>query len=240
MFRKEGFFAILLLLVLAGVSVSSWSADPPVRTDTKLVTTDGGQTTQGKAPEKQTQNSGVVLDEKGTPGRAGELFFTQYQLGLAFGIIGLMGYLFWLLFLWQQRGERASYFGQIYLDTLETLEFGRVSAPIDEKWNQGLYLNELLRESSDRAKAWLNDGNNKKPSPDEEQRKAARELNCEAELIEMQRELPMLVERRCRYMTKSGTTGLPPSWNTDINRRPGSRDAGYGLPGFERPLRMAI
>lgn len=233
MFQKDRFFAVLLLLVLACASGVAWSAEP-TRPDTKLVNTEGGQATQGKAPEKQTQNSNVAPGETGNPARAGEMFFTEYQLGLAFGIIGLMGFLFWLLFMWQQKGERASYFGQIYLDTLETLEFGRVSAPIDEKWNQGFYLNELLRASSDRAKAWLDDVKNKKPLPDEAQRKVAREVECEAELIDMQQDLPMLVERRCRFITKSGTTGLPPSWSTEINRRPGSRDAGYGPPGLSR------
>ena len=229
MLKVTRVFTLLFSLLIVSVVNPAWPEEI-LNTETNAVVNENSKSEQGNITQKQKaappkpgeagdQGHGIL------PASPGEMNFKSNQVGLAFGIIALMGFLFSLLFWWQQRGEQASYFAQIFHDTMETLEFSRVSAPIDEKWNQKFYLNELLRESSERARNWLAKAGNEKPEPNVQLRKLAIELGSEDALRDIQSELPWLVERESQFAMKAGTTASP--WDIRSNRRPGS---GYGLP----------
>jgi hypothetical protein len=177
--------------------------------------------------QNERTSKGQAADPQRTPSTPGETDFRLAQTILALGIIVLMSFLFSLLFKWQQKAEQATYFGKIYHDTVETLEFSRVSAPIDEKWNQQVYLFELLRGASDRARSWLAENSNQKPQPSEQLRTLLTERGDDYLLQRMQEDLPWLIESELRSPKTGGYTTL---WETTRSTRPGSSGVG-GLGG---------
>ena len=158
----------------------------------------------------------------------GAMRFSAGQIGLASSIIALLAFLFFLLFYWQQRGEQAGYFGRIYQDTVKNLELGRLAVPIDEKWSNKTYLNELLRESSDRARKWLSDEKNAKPAPSDRLGELAQQLGFSADLRDMAEELPWILEREAEFPVKAGTTRMPGfgnAWDSAGAARPSATAA---------------
>jgi hypothetical protein len=76
-------------------------------------------------------------------------------VSLAIAVTALMGVLFFFLFSWSARVERSTFFGHQFQDTVEQAELRRLSQPIDERWQRGLYHRELLDGWTQRAQDWL-------------------------------------------------------------------------------------
>jgi hypothetical protein len=78
------------------------------------------------------------------------------------GIVLLMVFLFFFIFIWQQRVEQSSYFSDIFHEKMIEIGTNRLSAPYLRKLSQGGYLAEILLQPSERGALWL--AENKKPN----------------------------------------------------------------------------
>jgi len=147
--------------------------------------------------------------------RAGELFFTWGQIALSAALIGLLLWLFILLFNWEHRRERSSYFGVMFRGMLEQIEFARLVAPLEERWNQGAYAAEIWRGTSPRAREWHD--SNAPPEPAPSLKELASKLRRDYELHSLRRGL--------RWMVEAGVTGG--------SRKPGGSTGLSGDPWAE-------
>jgi hypothetical protein len=257
MYRVKAFALSVVLLMLSSVFLVAWSAEgtnsdaagATTQEEVKGTGKDSNMEATGSSaadarPQEETRGVGRipgVASETPNAGnesrnRKGELFISSKQMWITLGIILFMAYLFVHLLKWQQRGEQAGYFANIYKDTLETLEFSRVSSPIDEEWNQGNYLSELIHASSKRARNWLS--KNERPKPSDDQLEEARKVGFEAELLDMQSIWQERVLDQSRYLPRvGGQSAMVPHAqrrSADATRLPGLRDAGGygGLGGY--------
>jgi hypothetical protein len=77
-----------------------------------------------------------------------------------------MALLFYYLFTWSSKIERAGYFATLYTDTIRDIEFARLSKPYLDRWERGDYHREILDGVSDRARTWRSEKEeNKWPTP---------------------------------------------------------------------------
>jgi len=75
---------------------------------------------------------------------------TAYSTGsLTVAIIALVivGLLFYLLLKWQQKQEQASYLATVFRDTVEGIEYKRLSASFEDKFNRGEYEDDVRFDS---------------------------------------------------------------------------------------------
>lgn len=100
-------------------------------------------------------------------------------------LILLMAGLFVVLFWWQKNIEQSGYFANIYQTTVENIETARLSSPLDEKWAQGAYLNEIYLQHTQRGKEWAE--KNKKPQPKTDLLDLAASLDYQSEIRDVQR-----------------------------------------------------
>ena len=139
--------------------------------------------------------------------------FPPNRVWIIVAIILLMALLFWIPFYWQKYIEQAGYFGRIYQDTIESIEMTRLSAPIREKWDQGVYLDEVFRRRSKRGEDWVAKNPQPKPADFEGLSGLASELQLNYELYEIQRSMEIP-----RFGTSQGDP-FGARWG-EANRRP--------------------
>jgi hypothetical protein len=131
---------------------------------------------------------GVAADANTAPAPPQPLFdFPLHRVYIVVALMALMTCLFWLLFLWQKRIEQAGYFAHIYQDTVEDIETNRLSAPCEERWSQGAYLNEIYLRHTQRGAEWAE--RNKPPEPTPELRDLASALGYDYEVRELVRRI---------------------------------------------------
>jgi hypothetical protein len=157
--------------------------------------------------------------------------FPLRRVWMIVAIIVLMAFLFWILFYWQKRIEKAGYFGRIYQDTIKSIETTRLSGPIQRDWERGVYLDEVFLERSLRGKEWVE--KNQRPKPADELLTLAAKLDLKYELRDIEQSM-----QRGRFGTGlSDGVGLNPIGSGGMTPRRSGRSGSVtgGLFGSVKP-----
>lgn len=168
------------------------------------------------------QDSGP--EKPGDPGIGAPLHFTSQQVFLTISVLALLAGLFCLLLLWQQRTEQSNYLSFLYKDTMKTLEFGRLTIPIEARWEHGEFFEEMWSALSERARSWI--AANPKPRPDDSLRDLAASLGEDIDLAAQADQLRWMLIRETGFPGGTPPPG-PDPWSYG-NSRPGRGGLGFG------------
>lgn len=103
----------------------------------------------GQQPAKQSEDKGAASNQEGSTASEKNKQETNYSwksVGIASLMIVVLGWLFWLQFIYQRKLDQTTYLGEIYYDSVLTFERGRLEARYAEKWAKHGYHQEAIAD----------------------------------------------------------------------------------------------
>lgn len=101
-------------------------------------------------PAKQTEDKSAASnqEEGGTASEKNkqDTNYSWRSVGIAGLMIVVLGWLFWLQFIYQRKLDQTTYLGEIYYDSVLTFERGRLGAQYADKWAKHGYHQEAIAD----------------------------------------------------------------------------------------------
>jgi len=121
---RRRWFWVLILVVILAIAVNTLRAIAAPINRIQLQTT----------PTPTTQPI-----EVGTPTP-----YSWQSIAVVGALLGLLGGVFSLMFVWAQKFDSASYLGTLFRSTITDIEFKRLKSDLREKWGEGEYHREVI------------------------------------------------------------------------------------------------
>ncbi len=104
----------------------------------------GAEPGTGQLPAKQPEEKRETTKQKGDTQESEPLLtFRNPAVYIALAMILVLGLLFFLQFSYSHRLDQTTYLGEVFRDSVFNFEYGRLKAEHIDKWNRGIYRQEV-------------------------------------------------------------------------------------------------
>ena len=142
---------VVLLFVAAFLALPARAqSNPPAQNNVGTAPPQSAQTKSSDTAQPLTQTETRTQTEKGSPPpKAGEeppaTHYSHEALYGAMAVFGVLAFLFFIQMYWSNKLDQTGYLGQLYRDTLEEIEFKRLSSEMVKRFNDEGYHQEVRR-----------------------------------------------------------------------------------------------